>query len=160
MADLDIVRGYVVGMIGDITRLHAHYYHKNWGFGYDFEAEIAHHIATFLQRYDPQRDAIWTVSQAQQVVASIIIDGSIAEAGEARLRFFIVGDTLRGQGIGNKLMQIAMAFCDEKQFKRVELKTFAGLDAACHLYKKFGFVVYNETEHEGLKELFFERHLK
>ncbi|MBL8120856.1 MAG: MarR family transcriptional regulator, partial [Anaerolineae bacterium] len=31
--DVVVRQGYVSGMIGDITRLHAEYYGREWGFG-------------------------------------------------------------------------------------------------------------------------------
>lgn len=153
----EIVQGYVVGMIGDITRLHAEYYHPNWGLGLELEARVAQDVAAFLLRYDERLDGIWTVSQQQRVEAAIIIDGSGREPGEARLRYFIIGDRLRGQGVGRRLVQAAMDFCDERQFKRVTLKTFTGLDAAQHLYKSFGFVFTHEATENGLTEQFYER---
>ena len=161
MADMnvDIIRGYVPGMIGDIIRLHVDYYCQNWGLGLNFEAAVAQHITIFMQRYDDQRDGIWTISQHQRIVASIIIDGSGEENDEARLRYFIVGDAIRGKGMGKRLMQTAIDFCDNRQLKRVYLKTFEGLDAARHLYESFGFALYNETWEKGVKEQYFERYL-
>jgi hypothetical protein len=43
-------------------------------------------------------------------------------------------------------MQEAMSFCEQKRFKRVYLTTFAGLNAARHLYEKFGFRLCHEED--------------
>lgn len=42
-------------------------------------------------------------------------------------------------------MASAMGFCRDWAFPVVELGTFRGLDAACHLYEKHGFCL----EHTG-----------
>lgn len=152
-----IVRGYVPGMIGDIVRLHADYYYPQWGLGRSLEADIAKGLGSFMLRYDERLDGIWTVSQQGQVQVAIVIDGSGEAVGEARLRFFIASDALRGQGVGRKLMQTAIDFCDEKRFARVYLKTLAGLESACHLYAAFGFVVTRDEWVDGLHELFYDR---
>ena len=39
-----------------------------------------------------------------------------------------------------------MHFCEEKNFQRVYLSTFAGLDSARHLYEKWGFKLLEEHE--------------
>jgi ribosomal protein S18 acetylase RimI-like enzyme len=159
MADsnLAIIQGYVPGMIGDITRLHVDYYLPQWNMGLDLEAAVAQDVAAFMQRYDERRDGIWSISQQQRIAGAIIIDGFGEPHDQARLRYFIVSDSLRGQGMGRRLMQTALDFCDARGLKRVYLKTFTGLDAAIHLYEAFGFVVYNEYKHEGIKDLYFER---
>jgi len=156
-SDFEIVQGYVVGMIGDIIRLHADYYHKHWGLGLNLEVSIAHNLAEFFQNYDVSQDSIWSISREGRIVAAIIIDGSIEGKDEARLRFFIVHETLQGKGIGRRLIQTAINFCDNKAFKRVTLKTFEGLDSARHLYESYGFSVYNQAINDG-QELFYERH--
>lgn len=52
-------------------------------------------------------------------------------------------DSLRGTGIGRKLMSQAMRFVDER-FDETYLNTFKGLDAARHLYESFGFQLTQE----------------
>ncbi len=60
------------------------------------------------------------------------------------VRMFIVSDRLRGKGAGRLLLQKAVEFCKEKEFKRVFLWTFEGLDAARHLYEDVGFKMVKE----------------
>jgi GNAT superfamily N-acetyltransferase len=154
---LPIVRGYIPGIIADITHLHLDYYRTHWDIGLNFETTIAGDLVEFLRRYDDQQDAVWTVSHDEHVMGCIIINGSGAPDHEARLRYFIMGAALRGHGYGRRLMQIAIDFCDKKGYQRVYLKTLVGLDAAIHLYEVFGFTLYDEGWHDGRKELFFER---
>jgi GNAT superfamily N-acetyltransferase len=129
----------VPGAIGRVAELHGTYYHDSWGFGLFFEAKMATELAAFLGRYDPERDGFWTVSWDGLVEGSIAIDALNAPGTGVVLRWFIVSDVLRGTGVGSRLLQAAVDHCGRCGFARVTLWTFAGLDAARHLYEKAGF---------------------
>jgi GNAT superfamily N-acetyltransferase len=137
--DSGIVAGYVPGCIGRVAELHGAYYHRHWGFGAFFEARMAAEIAALFNRYDAARDGFWTVSRAGRVEGSIAIDGLQGADAAAHLRWFILSDELRGQGIGRRLLATAVDFCRGRGYPRVELWTFEGLDAARRLYEQAGF---------------------
>lgn len=142
------IAGYVPGAIGRVAELHATYYGKAWDFGLCFEAKVATELSEFLRRFDPGRDGFWTANRGGRVEGSIAIDGARAETEGAHLRWFILSDALRGLGVGNRLMQQAVGFCREREYSRVFLWTFQGLDPARHLYEKFGFRLAEEIEGE------------
>ncbi|MEO0987074.1 MAG: GNAT family N-acetyltransferase [Cyanobacteria bacterium J06639_14] len=141
MSAIEIKAGYVPGAIGRVVELHGTYYHQHWGFGLFFEAKVATGLSEFLDRYDANRDGFWTVSMAGSVEGAIAIDGIDADNKGAHLRFFIVSDRLRGQGVGHQLINTALEFCRSRSYPRVYLWTFAGLDAARYLYEQAGFVL-------------------
>ena len=64
-------------------------------------------------------------------------------ADAAQLRWFIVSEELQGRDFGQRLMSAAMDFC-RTRFATVHLHTFAGLDAARHLYERHGFKLISE----------------
>ena len=139
MDDVEIRRGYFPGSIGLVLELHARYYHAHWGFGVLFEAQLARGLAEFFGRYDELRDGFWTAAVSKRVEGSITIDGLHAADAGAHLRWFIVSDALRGKGVGTRLLNTAVESCRAKKYRRIFLHTFAGLDAARHLYEKTGF---------------------
>jgi GNAT superfamily N-acetyltransferase len=139
MSDVEIVRGYVPGSIGRVAELHGTYYHDHWEFGLFFEAKVATELSAFLGRYDEERDGFWTALLGGRVEGSITMDAIHAESEGAHLRWFIISDALRGQGIGYRLMNAAIDFCRTEGYKRIYLWSFEGLDAARHLYDKVGF---------------------
>jgi GNAT superfamily N-acetyltransferase len=139
MHDVEIRRGYFPGSIGLVLELHARYYHAHWGFGVLFEAQLARGLAEFFGRYDELRDGFWIAAVSGRVEGSITIDGVHAADTGAHLRWFIMSDALRGKGVGTRLIHTAVDFCRAKKYRRVYLRTFAGLDAARHLYEKMGF---------------------
>ena len=146
MNDVQILSGYTPGAIGKVVELHATYYAQHWGFGLFFEAMVATGLASFLSRYDERQDRFWIAVDGQRIVGSITIDGSEATTKGAHLRWFILDPEYQGKGVGRHLMEEAMRFCEDKNFQRVSLSTFAGLDSARHLYEKWGFRLVEEHE--------------
>lgn len=142
------IAGYVPGAIGRVAELHAAYYSQAWGFGLYFEVKVAADLAQFLLRFEPGRDGFWTASRDGRVEGSIAIDGAGALTEGAHLRWFILSDALRGQGVGNRLMQEAVGFCRRRGYAHVHLWTFQGLEPARHLYEKFGFRLAQQSEGE------------
>ena len=136
---LGIHKGYLPGCVGRVTELHARYYSGRVGFGMPFEVKVASELAEFCRRYDDQRDGLWLAHGDEGIQGSLAIDGMHADEGGAHLRWFITADDVRGKGVGNALLAAAMAFCRARGYARVHLWTFDGLDAARHLYEKFGF---------------------
>jgi GNAT superfamily N-acetyltransferase len=139
MSDIKITKGYIPGSIGRIVELHGTYYHEHWGFGLFFETKVATGLAEFLNCYDEKRDGFWIVLKNGRVEGSIAIDGIHANDKGAHLRWFIMSDALRGQGIGRKLINIVIDFCRNKGYRRIYLWTFEGLNSAIHLYETIGF---------------------
>lgn len=139
MADFETIIGYTPGVIGSISQLHAKYYATHWNFGSFFEAKVATELSSFINNYNEAVDRIWSLSLAGGLEGSIVIDGTSESQNMAHLRWFIISDKLRGQGAGNDLMQQAVSFCRDVGFHKVYLWTFRGLEAARHLYEKFGF---------------------
>jgi ribosomal protein S18 acetylase RimI-like enzyme len=149
--------GYVPGAIGRVAELHALYYGRHWGFGLFFEAQVAAGLAEFLQRFDPKRDGFWAVSRAGRVQGGLAIDGSKAQTGGAHLRWFILAEELRGQGLGDRLMREAVDFSRRCGHPSIFLWTFQGLDAARHLYEKHGFRLKEEREGQQWGERVLEQ---
>lgn len=138
---LEIANSYVPGAIGRITELHGTYYQQHADFGLYFESKVACELSEFLRRYDSSRDGIWLALSHGRIEGSILIDGVEADTEGAHLRWFIVSDSLRGNGVGSKLITIALDFCRIRKYKKIYLWTFEGLNAARHLYEKHGFRV-------------------
>ena len=138
--------GYIPGAIGRIVEMHASYYSEYWGFGKFFEAKVATELSEFLGRFDERRDGFWTACVHNRVEGSISIDGIKADAEGAHLRWYIVSDNFHGQGIGGRLLSIAMDFCRKHHYQKVFLWTFEGLDPARHLYEKNGFKLSHEQQ--------------
>jgi len=138
------ISGWTPGSLGQVVALHGRYYARDWSFGSYFEAKVAAGMAAFIPRLNPNLDLFLVARRGSHMLGSITIDGSETEADDAHVRWFITSDAARGTGIGRRLMQQAMEFCDRVGFSLVYLDTFKGLDAARHLYEGHGFALAHE----------------
>jgi DNA-binding MarR family transcriptional regulator/GNAT superfamily N-acetyltransferase len=141
---VEIVTGYRPGIIARITEIHALYYARTSDFGQAFESRVAGGLAEFSGRLENPQNRIWAAMLDGQVRGSVAIDGEDLGEGIAHLRWFITDDTLRGTGAGKKLLDAAMDFVDASGFTETHLWTFAGLNAARHLYETRGFALVEE----------------
>lgn len=142
----EIITGFVPGAIGRIAAMHGRYYAKNHGFGTYFEAKVASGLADFAARADNERNHIWLAVRDGDIVGSVAIDGEDLGDNQAHLRWFILDESCRGTGIGKKLLDAAVAFCDRQKFTSTQLWTFKGLDAARRLYEYYGFSLAKEWQ--------------
>lgn len=141
----EIVTGYRPGAIGRIVALHGEYYVRERGLDERFEAEVATELGAFARQLDPLREGLWLALADGEIVGSIAAQ---AELDTARLRWFIVAPALRGSGAGRVLLARALQQCRDRRYRRVFLWTFAGLDAARHLYEQAGFRLMEEVADE------------
>jgi GNAT superfamily N-acetyltransferase len=121
------------------------YYAPFAGFGQRFESVVAGGLASFCDRLHHPNNQIWLAIQDQQIVGSVAIDGEDLENNTAHLRWFIMDDRVRGQGVGGQLLTQALQFVDAKEFEETQLWTFNGLHAARHLYESNGFKLAEEN---------------
>lgn len=145
LADITIASGYRPGVIGEVVALHGRYYAKHAGFGVYFEEQLAAELSEFFSRYDPRHDGFWVARRAGAFLGCIAIDARRKNSLGARLRWFIVDESYQGLGLGGRLMDAALAHCDARGYPKIYLTTFVGLDAARHLYEKYGFVLRKEA---------------
>lgn len=139
-----IERGYRPGLVGRVVEMHGRYYARAAGFGAYFEGKVASGLAEFCARPASTRSEIWTALLGDRIVGAVAIDGDALGPDAAHLRWFIVEEGTRGAGIGAKLLDEAVAFCDAQGFPKIMLWTFQGLDAARRLYEAHGFVLAEE----------------
>lgn len=137
---VEVVEGWRPGAIGRVAELHGVAYAKLAGFGVAFESLVAREFASFCERFQPGRDGLWLAMVEGRIEGSIAIQ-SAAEGRTAHLRWFLLTEAARGQGIGRELLGRAIGFCRASGVDSVDLWTFAGLDAARRLYETEGFVL-------------------
>jgi len=137
--------GYRPGFLGRIIEVHAIYYHQNWGLDLSFESQVARELAGFLAKMNPERDLFQVALAGPSFAGSVVVDGG-QENNSARLRWFIVEPSLWGRGVGGALLKRAGEFAKQAGYDELFLWTFAGLEAARHLYERAGFALEEELE--------------
>ncbi|SCA56362.1 GCN5-related N-acetyltransferase [Candidatus Terasakiella magnetica] len=134
-----IKTGYQKGLVGWVTRQHGENYAKEWNFGKFFECKVATELSNFMETYQPLNSQIWSLTKDSQFFGSITLDGSRAKKDGAHLRWFILDETVRGQGFGQLLLNCALGFARDRQFSSLYLWTLKGLEPAGTLYRSCGF---------------------
>ncbi len=128
-------------VIGDQIKLYA----AEYGFTSEaWKAYVADGVNRLVERFDSAKDCMLILEYNGVPAGCIAI--THAEGQTAQLRFFFLGDAARGKGLGGRLMELAVAFCREKEYKRIFLWTFSKLYAARHLYQKHGFYITQTRE--------------
>ncbi|MEP3049311.1 MAG: bifunctional helix-turn-helix transcriptional regulator/GNAT family N-acetyltransferase [Roseibium sp.] len=142
--DFEFVEGYQTGMIGDVAALHSRTHGPIVGMGPTFESVVSQAMAEFMPRIDNPMNNSWSVVEKGQIIGSISIDGEDLGNNIAHLRWFILSERLRGEGLGKKLLQKALLHCDGLGFDEIHLWTLKGLEAARHLYETNDFMLVDE----------------
>lgn len=142
---IEIHAGYRPGLIGRVAEMHACFYARHAGFGQFFESQVASGLADFAGRLSQEGNQIWCATLHGHIVGAIAIDGQDLGGQQAHLRWFILDDGCRGLGVGQQLLRTALDFCDVQGFAATQLWTFAGLDAARHLYEAQGFALVHQA---------------
>lgn len=133
------------GDAGRLIELHGLLYSQEYGFDHTFEAYVAKPLAEFMLTQTP-RERIWLVDSDGVLMGSVAIVNH--SETEAQLRWFLLHPALRGRGLGNRLMEEAVAFCRESGYERVFLWTVSSLLAAAQVYRKADFRLTEEQTHE------------
>ncbi|MBB6499090.1 GNAT family N-acetyltransferase [Pedobacter cryoconitis] len=129
------------GDLGMITYLHGVLYANEFQHGLEFESMVAGGLNEFYSTYDINKDRFWIAEKDNQMIGCI----ALKNRGEAaQLRYFIIRPEYRGFGLGNKFLQLFIAFAKSCKYKSAYLWTGNELNKAQHLYQKFGFKLSEE----------------
>ena len=107
------------GDLGYFTYLHGTIYNNEYGFDTTFEPYVAKPLSTFSLSEDKKDQRIWVVERNDIVVGSIAIVRQTVE--EAQLRWLLLDSDSRGFGLGRKLIELALDFCQEVGYQKVFL---------------------------------------
>jgi GNAT superfamily N-acetyltransferase len=142
--------GYFPGVIGYLAGLQANYYQEKSGLKASYELQQAREMCDFIEAFDAKLDGAWIALNGEQdridhIVGSMFADGHTHKHENAvRLRWFIVHERARGQGIGKELILKSIDFAEQNGFDEVFLWTVKGLTKARELYDWLGFEVAEE----------------
>ena len=134
------IRSSEPGDAGYVAYMHGRYYWKYHGFSVGSEYYFIKYLADFVR--NPEGGELWIAEADGNVVGSVAVVR--VENKTAQMRWFLIDENHQNMGIGSRLFKTALDFCRDNNYENVFLWTFKGLDAARHLYDKFGFVLAEE----------------
>ncbi|MBD8498994.1 GNAT family N-acetyltransferase [Paenibacillus arenosi] len=112
-------------------------------FDHTFTAYIHDSVHDFVSRADREKEHIWIAEVDGKPKGMIGI--ARVDHDTARLRWFLVEPDARGQGLGKQLMEQAITFSEQRQYKRIILWTHSDLIQARKLYTHYGFRLVETT---------------
>ncbi|WP_209122719.1 helix-turn-helix domain-containing GNAT family N-acetyltransferase [Alkalihalobacillus sp. BA299] len=139
-----VIRPCQPGDIGYVAYLHGKLYDKTYKFGRMFEYYVMKGLTEFMINTD--RGELWVAEVNGEIVGSIAITKSSDTV--AQLRWFVLDENYQGMGIGKKLMETALNFCEELKYQHVFLWTVSTLHTARYLYQKYNFKLTEEKPNE------------
>ncbi|HLZ71973.1 MAG TPA: GNAT family N-acetyltransferase [Dehalococcoidia bacterium] len=133
------------GDLGRVTEQHGVLYAAEYSFDHTFEAYVAQSLAEFALTLPAAGSRIWLAEDNGRLVGSVGI--LRREHDAAQLRWFLVDPAARGQGLGQRLLDEALAFCRASEYTSVYLWTVSLLTAAGRRYRAAGFRKTEEQTH-------------
>jgi N-acetylglutamate synthase-like GNAT family acetyltransferase len=138
-----VLRPHRPGDMGWVVERHAVLYYEQERWGAAFEALVAGIVKDFLENFDPERERCWIAERNGERVGCVFV---VNDKSEARLRLLLIEPSVRGLGLGRRLVEECIAFSREKGYKKLVLWTHAQLAAARAIYAKTGFKKLKKTE--------------
>lgn len=131
------------GDIGYVTYMHGNLYHREYGYGLQFENYVAKGLCEFYEKYDARRNRIWACEHNDRMIGFLLL---MDRGSAAQLRYFLIEPEYRGIGLGAKLLYLYRDFLNECGYKESYLWTTHELSTAAFLYKRHGFQLTEEKE--------------
>jgi N-acetylglutamate synthase-like GNAT family acetyltransferase len=137
MEDKIFIRNFEEKDLEHIVMRHGDIYSREYNFDESFKDYVRKPLYEFYNKFDKNSENIWIAEEKGKTVGFIALVK--VDDDTAQLRWFLLEEEMRGKGIGNILMTTLIDFAKEKNYKDIYLWTVDFLDAARHLYEKYGF---------------------
>jgi GNAT superfamily N-acetyltransferase len=140
---IEIRRELQPGDYGAVIELHGRLYSREYGVDSSFEAMVAGSVTRAAMRGFPrEREGLWVVELDGAFSGCIALTDEDGETG--MVRWVLLDPSLRGKGLGRRLVSEVVDFAREAGYERLELETFSELRTAAAIYKSHGFRVTSE----------------
>lgn len=134
------LRRFAPGDLQWLVARHQDLYAREAGFDSRFAAVVAEVLHGFCASHDPACERGWLAERGGRRLGSVFCMRQDAQT--ARLRLFLLTPEARGQGLGKRLLRECMGFARAAGYRGMMLKTHESHQAACALYRAFGWQLH------------------
>ncbi len=147
------------GDLGAIIAHHGLVYSAGYGVDSTFEAHVAASVAAAGKRGFPrEREGIRIAELDGRHAGSVALTDE--GDGLGALRWVVLDPTLRGQGLGRRMIVELLETAESLGYETIGLETFSELRAAAHIYRSCGFeLLWEESGPRwGREEITYQRY--
>lgn len=142
-----VIRGLRPGDLGWVVERHGALYAEEYGWDRSFEALVATIVAEFGAGDDTADEAAWIAEADGRRVGCVFCVRK--DAKTAQLRLLLVDPSVRGAGLGARLVEECLAFARAAGYRRIVLWTNDVLGAARRIYQRAGFTLIESERHRS-----------
>lgn len=150
------LRAHRIGDIGWIAHRQGLLYAEEYGWDASFEALVAEIAARFVREFDPKRERCWIAEQDGRIVGSVFVVRKSARV--AQLRLLYAEPSVRGHGLGRRLVGECVSFARANGYRTLTLWTNDVLTAARRIYEAAGFVLVKQERHRSFGKSMVGQH--
>lgn len=137
-----------VGDLAWITHRQAILYNQEYGWDWTYEGLVAQILGNFALHFDGTREDAWIAELEDQVVGSVFLMQT-DDPGVAKLRLLYVEPSVRGMGVGARLVRLCIDRARELEYRALTLWTNDVLVSARKIYEAAGFKLQEENHHHS-----------
>ena len=135
------------GEFGWVVQRHGALYAEEYGWDATFEALVARIVADYVEHREANREHAWIAEVDGEPVGCVFCVRRTDE--QAQLRLLVVEPSVRGLGIGSRLVEECVRFARRAGYKEVKLWTNDVLTDARRIYDRAGFRLEAEERHHS-----------
>jgi GNAT superfamily N-acetyltransferase len=141
------LRSHRPGDMGWVTYRHGLLYWQEYRYDERFEALVAGIVSDFIKNLDAKREHCWIAERNGEILGTVFLCKKSNTV--AKLRLLLVEPSVRGLGIGKRLVNECVTFARKAGYKKMILWTQSELLAARDIYQHAGFHLAGTERHNS-----------
>lgn len=138
------IRNFVMADIEYVISRHKNLYQNEYNLSPIFGNYVDTGVHDFVENFDADKECMLIAIVNAHPVGSIAVAN--VDNKTAHLRYYLLEPEVRGQGLGQRLIDKALLFCRDKNYTHVFLETISALKTARYIYKSKGFAITHTHE--------------